>query len=197
MVKKKLYLINFMKTKYLTLLLLVFAACSTKKKLTSNDVQSLVDERDGHIYKTVKIGSQVWMAENLNYAVHDNESLVRCQPYNHSVDNGKIYGMLYSFRALDGAAPKGWHVPSIDEWRLMERECPDPIKTLNILYGGEGRASTFTKLGEKATFYTVSHEGTPIITIYVDKGSNTISENKQGIAWMLSVRCVKDPEPSK
>jgi hypothetical protein len=180
-----------MKPLCLIVLLFVLSACAAQKELPIK-YGTFVDERDGHVYKTVKIGEQVWMAENLAYAVRDNQSLVRCDSYSHDEANGKLYGMLYSFNALANAAPKGWHVPSEQEWQIMEHNCQDPVNRLNILYGGECRANKFNYLGTKATFYTTSHEGTPVVTRYVNKGNSTISTNRQGIAWMLSVRCVKD-----
>ncbi len=98
------------------------------------------DSRDGRIYKTVKIGSQVWMAENLNTdrfrngdtipeaktseeweAAGKNQQPAWCY-YENSPSNGIKYGKLYNwFAVMDprGLAPKGWHMPSDAEWTAL------------------------------------------------------------------------------
>lgn len=107
---------------------------------------SLVDERDGEVYCTVKIGNQVWMAENLRYvskggnADDDVGSFV----YGEVAKNGARFGRLYTWAAamnldarfneaeLDseqiakiatgeyqGIAPEGWHIPSEEEWHEL------------------------------------------------------------------------------
>lgn len=71
---------------------------------------TVIDVRDGQLYRTVRIGSQNWFAQNLNYLFG------RPNPPNE-------YGLLYAWTATmnkpEGLCPNGWHVPSLAEWDTL------------------------------------------------------------------------------
>lgn len=98
---------------------------------------TFTDARDGRVYKTVKIGTQTWLAENLQATKYRNGDPIPnvtenakwselktgalCD-YKNSPENSKIYGKLYNFYAVRdprGIAPEGWHVPTAAEWQKL------------------------------------------------------------------------------
>ena len=71
------------------------------------------DNRDNHIYRVVKIGSQLWMAENLNFSSDDSWC------YRDSSAFCKKRGRLYSWKSAKVACPDGWHLPSNEDWAVL------------------------------------------------------------------------------
>ena len=111
--------------------------------------KTLTDNRDGLVYKTVTIGGQIWMAENLNYADNYETPSLKGNSwcYNNSPEYCDKYGRLYSWAAaidsvklangvanpldcgyheecgltgtVQGICPEGWHLPNDDEWNVL------------------------------------------------------------------------------
>lgn len=92
------------------------------------------DSRDGHVYRTVTIGKQTWMAENLayqpiplsseikgsEYAGYNNFPFYYQKPsYSSFVHDYAHSGILYNWYAAISAAPIGWHLPTDSEWNEL------------------------------------------------------------------------------
>ena len=73
----------------------------------------IIDSRDDQVYKTVKIGSNTWMAENMNYAVSGSYCM------KDSKDNCAKYGRLYTLEVAKTICPTGWKLPAISDWEDM------------------------------------------------------------------------------
>ena len=79
---------------------------------------TFTDLRDGKKYKSVKIGEQTWMAENLNYDAKDLKSYGNSCYSNKPANCGK-YGRLYDYEVATKVCPKDWHLPSDKEWQTL------------------------------------------------------------------------------
>ena len=108
------------------------------KEFTTTKVGTVTDI-DGNIYQTIKIGNKWWMAENLRVVCYRNgdsipnvtdntewTDLTNGAYCNYDNDSfiAATYGRLYNWYAVDdsrGIAPGGWHVPTDEEWKELER----------------------------------------------------------------------------
>ena len=118
---------------------LIFIAGCAKKQPELVKPGEPVTDIDGNTYKTVRIGDQVWMAENLTVTRYRNgdplagvteldewvvlEAGAWCESDNDP-EKGKAYGKLYNWYAVNdprGLAPEGWRVPTEEDWQTLEQ----------------------------------------------------------------------------
>jgi len=117
----------------IVLLLLFETGCKQKKFGESGTVTDV----NGNVYKTITIGAQTWMQENLKATkLNDGTALptiildttwsklnspAYCWSQNDSITNKKTYGALYNWFAVNTGklCPTGWHVPSDAEWTTL------------------------------------------------------------------------------
>ena len=128
--------------KMIPILSLVILSCfSGCEKGDSGEEDGTVTDIDGNVYKTVTIGTQVWMKENLKTTKYNDGSLIPlvtdnsewiklyletdedgfCWYDNDRSTYGDTYGAFYNWYAVepDHICPAGWHLPSYDEWSTL------------------------------------------------------------------------------
>lgn len=177
-------------------------ACQAQK------TSSFTDSRDGKKYKTVRIGDQTWMAQDLNFVSKDG-----CWCYGESRNCTR---RLYNWQAATEGCPIGWHLPSEGEWlKLIESAGGESVAGIKLkatkewspfetgstnssgfsalpggyrnhgaVFGGketEGYWWSGTEQGGGARYFSIRYD-TPVVKNY---GSNHKGNG-------FSVRCVMD-----
>ncbi len=89
-------------------------------------LQGTVSDIEGNTYKTIKIGTQTWMAENLKTTKYKDGSeipnITNNGDYDNNPANSETYGRLYNWYTVDddkGVCPEGWHVPDDAEYTVL------------------------------------------------------------------------------
>lgn len=131
-----------------------------------------ITDVDGNVYKTITIGTQTWMAENLKVTHFRNGEAITNETdlenwghfqiktsaycwYNNDASNQKIYGAMYNWYAASdnrNIAPLGWHVSSVDDWQ-----------TLSSFLGGSQMNNGY-RLRETSTAHWISKNFSPLAT---------------------------------
>ncbi|MBL7811578.1 MAG: hypothetical protein JNL57_05095 [Bacteroidetes bacterium] len=112
----------------------LFISGLTTMALNAQTSTTFKDSRDGNVYKTVKIGNQTWMAENLRYlpsvVAPDSGSNTLPLQYVYGYKGNsvaaakatasfKTYGVLYNWPAANKACPAGWHLSHDSDWKIL------------------------------------------------------------------------------
>lgn len=79
----------------------------------TNNFGEFVDSRDGKIYKITTIKNQLWFAENLNFDTNNSWCYYGFDRY---CDR---FGKLYNWETANKVCPKGWHLPTDEEWQSL------------------------------------------------------------------------------
>jgi uncharacterized protein (TIGR02145 family) len=113
------------------------ATCGATNIHNPNKTYGSLTDQQGNIYKTIVIGTQEWMAENLNTSIYRNGdtipnvfymepwTLLSTGAWSHPDANSQYecpYGKLYNWYAIAdprNVCPIGWHVPSDAEWNIL------------------------------------------------------------------------------
>jgi uncharacterized protein (TIGR02145 family) len=113
----------------------------------------ILDARDNKTYKTVLIGEQCWMAENMNIGTRipgsqdmSDDGSIEKYCYDDNESNCDEYGALYQWNEMMqyatkeavGICPEGWHLPALEEWETLEMELGMPEEQATATSGWQG-----------------------------------------------------------
>jgi uncharacterized protein (TIGR02145 family) len=185
------------------------------KTLAVNETGSAQDSRDGKIYRTVKIGYQWWLAQNLDLYTYTGSSYYEKDSLLYSAG-----GRLYNVQMAQNVCIPGWHLPSEAEWRILEttlgmdpseldktgwrgtdegaklfKGAPDGFDAeFGGLLDGDGK---FTGYNTIATYWTSTQYLSSGEYWYrgINSARTDIHRDKYGDPYMHSVRCVKNDKP--
>ena len=197
---------------------------NTDKEYCSNGTMKQygsMTDKGGRTYKTVVIGTQTWMAQNLNYATEEGS---RC--YDNLEINCTTYGRLYNWETAMKVCPEGWQLPADTEWGTLmfsvdpscdkEGVCPNAGKLLKATgdwaskgngdnaYGfaalpagnSWGNNNNFGMLHEEATWWTsttTQHDTKLAFRRRIDYDKDGTFQNQYNKSEnFYSVRCLKN-----
>jgi len=189
------------------ILIIVYAAfllsCSRPEDLHDD---TLTDSRDGKTYRIIEMGTQTWMAENLNYDAPGS----RC--YDNDSANCDKYGRLYDWATALNVCPDDWHLPTDAEWTKLTNFVGDSaaikLKTtdgrdwngtdnygFSALPSGMSYDSIFAYLGFYSIWWSTIDGGNNGLTA-ITYGVNSYSEKdvirqSSNKSSFISVRCIK------
>jgi len=162
---------------------------------------TFTDSRDGKTYKTIKIGTQTWLTENLNYEAKGSTC------YDNKPENCQKFGRLYNWNTAKKICPEGWHLPSDSEWeKLVSNAGTNPGKKLKsnswsgtddygfaALPGGLNAGGKFSGGGSIGLWWSATeHDAGNALRYIMDGSHDNVDKFHNDKARLLSVRCVKD-----
>ena len=156
------------------------------------------DTRDGKMYKTVKIGEQIWLAQNLNYESANSWCYFDKNEYCNK------FGKLYTWEAIKEAIPAGWHLPTCQEWEALITNLGGyktaAYKIINggaskfnaLMSGSRATDGKFNNLYDFGMFWTCT-ESTDSATVYlINLNKFSIFKESRLKTDALSIRLVKN-----
>ncbi|KAF0131828.1 MAG: hypothetical protein FD155_352 [Bacteroidetes bacterium] len=194
------------------IILTLLLPCSFRdsgNNLKAQETGSFTDQRDGKIYKTVKIGNQWLMAENFAFKPDHGKYWA----YGNDAGNVAIYGYLYDWETAKNIAPNGWHLPSKEEWKNFRKALGSRMDIgftmskvydqmvsggssgFNALFGGAYIIANneFRGIGKVAYFWSSSETSDGPTNYFVDGESGTaFLTNYADSRGGKSVRLFKD-----
>lgn len=169
-------------------LLLLYSCSKDEEGIPSSSVTDI----DGNVYKTITLGNQTWMAENLRTTHYNDGSPIYNElddenwaypnsgaycSFNNTTDQSiiKKYGLLYNWYATSSASnggknicPKGWHIPTDAEWK--------ELITYLFNHGYGSTDSTWKEVGKSLASTTEWNYSTLSLAV----GHNQEQNNKSG-----------------
>ena len=158
--------------------------------LKAQQTDTYEDMRNGQVYKTVEIGTQLWLAENLSVTKFNDDSAIPYVDnletweniktpaycwYNNDINNKDTYGALYNYYvAIDkrNICPTRFHLPTEEDWKVLENYLS---KHFNLGINRYGKPSIAKSMASTSGWKINSYYDAPF-GVYNDQASN----NKSG-----------------
>jgi uncharacterized protein (TIGR02145 family) len=166
----------------------------------------ITDSRDNKHYDAVLIGTQIWMAENLNY----NTNASKC--YDNQESKCTTHGRLYDWTTADTVCLDGWHLPSDAEWYVLMYFVDATVGTklkatsgwnsngngtdaygFAAMPGGYSSYNAFYKVGSDGYWWSANYNSYVLAscwTMNLSDGLGIIGDRNRSI--LQSVRCLKN-----
>ena len=180
------------------------ASANTSESRAVQEQGTFTDTRDSKVYKTVNLGNQTWMAENLTYE-SDDSWCNKCE----------IYGRLYTWEAAKRGCPSGWHLPSDAEWQTLvdylggdnlaggklkspgawndpNTGATDSSGFSGLPAGGRSNNGNFLLLGSLGSWWSSTERSTNAWARNLGYNTAEVYRDYKVKDYAFSVRCAKD-----
>ncbi len=182
---------------------LIILAMSLALISSAQQTDSFTDERDGKLYKTVTIGNQIWMSENLAFKVDEG-----CWVYDNNPENVNKYGYLYNWKTAKLVCPSDWRLPTKNDFISLVESVgkkgkvafqaliPGGSSGFSATFGGwvKENGTNFKNTDEYGLYWSSSPfklDGAEFLSI--DSRFKIAGVFGNGFRWYgYSVRCIKD-----
>ena len=179
---------------------------------SGQEVGTFKDKRDGQIYSWAKLGKKMWMTENVKFLPSSG-----AWAYNDSLQYVETYGYLYDWNTAQQVCPKGWRVPSVDEfgilfeslggdsiasrkfmemdtifWNRLDSVTGNPTRNATSFGGTRRGDSTFSGINVWGGLWssTLDEDGYPVDFLFA-RGDPSISRSSHNKTSGFSVRCIR------
>jgi uncharacterized protein (TIGR02145 family) len=190
-----------MKRSVIALIILIISTIITIPKIYAQDRETFTDNRDGHAYKIKKIGTQVWMAENLTYKTNSG-----CWAYDNDESKASIYGYLYDYQTAKTVCPIGWKLPSKSDFDTLsgyygndhmaayQALIPGGVSGFNALFSGcRYDDGNFYGLNDYAHFWSSSQDSEKYAWfLYIFGNHKKAGMGSFHKSYAFSVRCLQN-----
>lgn len=160
-------------------------------------------DRDARNYQTAIFGEQTWMVEDLQITTDKEGYAIESFTAADSLGGGTVYSWIAAMDSstesmAQGICPDGWHIPSVDEWKvLLDTVAPKGtplstvITTLSVGFVGFYNGD-FQNTGNSVSFWTSTKSHNNAMKIYINKNLEKPIIYHENVNTAISVRCVKD-----
>ncbi len=176
----------------------LFAVLLLSINAKSQEKGTFTDSRDNRTYKTVKIGNQTWMAENLAYKSGNS------RVYANDENNVTKYGRLYDYNDVS-VCPSGWHRPTLADFNSLlanyggvGKSSYEPLTLtgksgFSALLAGWHDGNSFMDINGDAYFWSCEFGGrNDAWVLYLNGGSGYTKLYRNSASSSFSMRCIKD-----